>query len=85
MKVSYGFILFAIIMLSACSGENSNSDKPVVGSDRDDHGCIPSAGYLWCPATNRCERPWELADQQGFENTSQAFEKFCNSGERKSL
>lgn len=47
------------------------------GSDRDAHGCIPSAGYTWCATTTRCERPWELAKNKGFENTSQAFDKFC--------
>ncbi|MDD5317548.1 MAG: hypothetical protein PHF51_02325 [Candidatus ainarchaeum sp.] len=29
------------------------------GSDRDSHGCIPSAGYSWCGAKNKCIRMWE--------------------------
>ena len=33
--------------------------RPVPGSDRDSHGCIPSAGYSWCPTLGRCVRPWE--------------------------
>ena len=41
------------------------------------NGCISSAGYQWCKATNRCERPWVLAKTQGFENTLEAFESFC--------
>jgi hypothetical protein len=32
---------------------------PPPGGDRDEHGCIPSAGYVWCPYTGRCQRPWE--------------------------
>lgn len=32
---------------------------PVVGGDRDEHGCIPSAGYSWCGAKNKCLRTWE--------------------------
>lgn len=32
---------------------------PLPGGDRDAHGCIPSAGYVWCPITGRCIRPWE--------------------------
>ena len=29
------------------------------GSDRDEHGCIPSAGYEWCESLQECIRPWE--------------------------
>lgn len=30
-----------------------------VGSDRDAHGCIPSAGYTWCEAKAKCLRTFE--------------------------
>lgn len=53
------------------------SQPPMPGSDRDAHGCIPSAGYSWCARTNRCERPWELAREQGFANTAEAYDRFC--------
>ena len=49
------------------------------GSERDAHGCIGSAGYSWCAKTGSCERPWELAEKQGFENTKEAFDKFCEN------
>jgi hypothetical protein len=29
------------------------------GSDRDEHGCIPSAGYTWCEPKQKCLREWE--------------------------
>lgn len=29
------------------------------GSDRDEHGCIPSAGYSWCEVKDKCLRAWE--------------------------
>eukprot|EP00751_Fragilariopsis_kerguelensis_P018756 CAMPEP_0170847356 /NCGR_PEP_ID=MMETSP0734-20130129/8735_1 /TAXON_ID=186038 /ORGANISM="Fragilariopsis kerguelensis, Strain L26-C5" /LENGTH=339 /DNA_ID=CAMNT_0011216561 /DNA_START=95 /DNA_END=1111 /DNA_ORIENTATION=- len=29
------------------------------GSDRDDYGCIGSAGYSWCHSLSKCIRPWE--------------------------
>jgi len=32
-----------------------------VGCDRDSHGCIPSAGYLWCETSQQCVRPWEVS------------------------
>jgi len=35
------------------------NETPMPGSDRDEHGCIPSAGYSWCEAKQKCYRPWE--------------------------
>jgi peptidoglycan hydrolase-like protein with peptidoglycan-binding domain len=32
---------------------------PIVGGDRDAHGCVPSAGYSWCAEKNKCLRSWE--------------------------
>jgi hypothetical protein len=29
------------------------------GSDRDEHGCIGSAGYTWCAVLSKCIRSWE--------------------------
>ena len=36
---------------------------PVVkpGSDWDTHGCINSAGYIWCEILNECLRTWVTA------------------------
>lgn len=31
----------------------------LLGSDRDEHGCIGSAGYTWCEVKNKCLRVWE--------------------------
>jgi hypothetical protein len=31
----------------------------LVGGDRDEHGCIPSAGYSWCQPLAQCIRAWE--------------------------
>jgi hypothetical protein len=57
-------------------------DVPLVpGSERDAHGCVPSAGYRWCERTQQCERPWELAAAYGFENSQEAFEAFCGSAQ----
>lgn len=34
-------------------------DIHLLGGDRDEHGCIPSAGYVWCEKLQKCIRPWE--------------------------
>jgi len=39
--------------------ETEEPEEPMPGSDRDEHGCIPSAGYVWCEAKQKCVRPWE--------------------------
>ncbi|WP_164725505.1 hypothetical protein [Burkholderia cenocepacia] len=66
---------------SAPAGTAAQPAPPLVGGDRDAHGCIGSAGYAWCERTQQCERPWELAKAQGFANSPQAYEQFCaNSG-----
>lgn len=33
--------------------------KQLIGGDRDEHGCIGSAGYGWCEAKQKCLRIWE--------------------------
>jgi predicted amidohydrolase YtcJ len=53
--------------------------RKLTGADRDEHGCIGSAGYSWCASTNQCERPWELAKKNSFENNQEAFDKFCEN------
>ena len=36
-----------------------NIENNLVGSDKDSHGCIGSAGYSWCAVKNKCLRVWE--------------------------
>lgn len=50
-----------ILFLSGCMENFRNIDRnePIVGGDKDEHGCIGSAGYLWCEAKQKCLRAWE--------------------------
>ncbi|MCT4617400.1 MAG: hypothetical protein N4A38_04280 [Candidatus Gracilibacteria bacterium] len=34
-------------------------DNKLIGGDRDEHGCIGSAGYTWNEEKQKCTRPWE--------------------------
>lgn len=36
-------------------------DQQIVGGDKDEHGCIGSAGYSWCEPKSKCLRIWEEA------------------------
>ena len=62
-------IITAMLLLSGC--------HPMPGSDRDQYGCLGSAGDQWGPASDSCERPWELAQEKGFERSLAAFDEYC--------
>lgn len=40
---------------SSCPG----GKEKLVGSDRDEHNCVASAGYSWCEIKQKCLRVWE--------------------------
>ncbi|HRZ34720.1 MAG TPA: hypothetical protein P5276_02995 [Candidatus Paceibacterota bacterium] len=73
-KVITVFILFLIVSLLVAGiymyyrintadgvifDTNNAADNSVVGGDKDEHGCIGSAGYTWCEVKNKCLRSWE--------------------------
>lgn len=53
--------VIAFATLSAC--KSSSSMEKLVGGDRDDHGCIPSAGYTWSEALHQCVQIWEIGER----------------------
>lgn len=70
-----------ISFISGC-GQNAQVGQPapvLVGADRDEHGCIGSAGYTWCAREASCVRSWELAQTKGFANRAEAFGNYCSS------
>lgn len=71
--------LALLVLTALLVGCESESPEPpaAVGADRDEHGCIASAGYRWCGRTVQCERSWELAKREGFADTPGEFEAFC--------
>ena len=54
----YLICLIAIAGLIGCATPQ-NQQILLVGDDRDENGCIGSAGYSWDPTTEMCVRPWE--------------------------
>ena len=55
--------------LKQLSVEDDSNEPVIVGGDKDEHGCIGSAGYLWCEEKQECIRPWEenCTTIRGFE------------------
>ena len=53
-------LLFCMGLLMSCGPKsNQHTNKPVVGADKDEHGCIASAGYSWSELLQECIRPFE--------------------------
>jgi len=44
--------------------EKPSCGEGEVGCDRDENGCIPSAGYSWCDLKKECIRPWETSCEE---------------------
>ncbi|MDD5626261.1 MAG: hypothetical protein PHG83_03785 [Patescibacteria group bacterium] len=57
-------------------------NENVVGGDRDEHGCIGSAGYSWCEAKQKCLRIWEEAC---YENNEQEIQYLLAKKYNKSI
>ena len=66
---------------SAAVGGEVPPPQGMPGSDRDEHGCIGSAGYSWCARERTCVRSWELAKKKGFPVTEEAFRAYCSGTE----
>jgi len=51
----------AVVLLSFGSSPSPSTGggDQLVGGDKDEHGCIGSAGYSWCDAKQKCLRIWE--------------------------
>ena len=75
-RASLKALACALPFLVSCSTTTSPT-AAAPGSDRDEQGCIPSAGYRWCPYTKQCERPFELSMRLNFPNTLENFDHYC--------
>lgn len=52
---------------------------PVVGADRDVHGCIGSAWYTWSNSEKKCVRPWEtpkMSPREALKNGTWVLDTF---------
>ncbi|MFA5411793.1 MAG: transglutaminase-like domain-containing protein [Candidatus Micrarchaeia archaeon] len=55
-------IIFAsvvLLLLFGCASAPAEPQGMMTGNDTDEHGCIGSAGYVWCEYSQQCIRPWE--------------------------
>jgi len=52
-------ILGGLIFWMPKNSEQDLSNEPLIGGERDEHGCLGPAGYSWNVAVNACLREWE--------------------------
>lgn len=58
--ISLCLLLATGMALTACGNANSKKNEThLVGNDKDEHGCIASAGYTWSEVQKDCIRLWE--------------------------
>eukprot|EP01083_Nonionella_stella_P202239 739007_1 len=55
--MSHSFI--SIVMITSTITFIPSLSMSIPGSYRDEFGCIPSAGYQWCPSKQKCYRSFE--------------------------
>lgn len=70
-------LLAASLLWAIFIGTTFASNTDIVGGDRDAHGCIPSAWYVWSDSANACIRPWE--NQEAIEQDAMATRAY-NAG-----
>jgi len=59
IKIIIFLAVAVLVVLGLFYAFSNYQDKEIVGGDKDEHGCIGSAGYSWCEAKNSCIRTWE--------------------------
>ena len=52
-------ICVSALFISCGSSKNNNKEGMMTGNDKDEHGCIASAGYTWSEVQKDCIRLWE--------------------------
>lgn len=69
----FGLVVITALILRIAQTTETETEV-LVGSDRDEHGCIGSAGYIWCDIKQKCLRIWEEDCPMVVEENTEAVE-----------
>ena len=89
LLLSTSCLAMCMILASGCGSEKKQGVKQytdktaLVGSDRDNHGCIGSAGYQWSELLKDCIRPFEKGVKLLNADSSMAAYAVFNSDSSK--
>jgi hypothetical protein len=53
------YLLTALLLLTTVNAEGNSTTTTQPGVTIDEHGCITSAGFVYCALREKCIRPWE--------------------------
>lgn len=96
-KVNKGLILSALVVcagfFSSCGQQKAKQETKseeeatgMVGNDKDEHGCLASAGYTWSEVQQDCIRLFESGKRlEGVDGTSSAFLVFSPDSSKVEL
>ena len=79
MKLNLLTLMITAIILTSCqmSGNQNHATADTlanVGGNKDSHGCLTSAGYIWSQLRGECIRPFEEGIALNIMNTSQSYQ-----------
>jgi hypothetical protein len=60
MKQIFSIVIVLVLYSNKLMLAQDSIKSPIVGNDRDKHGCIGSAGYTWSVLKKECVRTFEL-------------------------
>lgn len=60
MKQIFSIVIILVLYSNKLMLAQDSIKSPIVGNDRDKHGCIGSAGYTWSALKKECVRTFEL-------------------------
>ena len=66
-------LVLCLTLLMSCGTSNNENKTKLVGNDRDEHGCIASAGYQWSELLHDCKRPFEKGIRLNAANENQTY------------
>lgn len=66
-------LILGIILISGCAKQS----EPIIGGDKDEHGCLIAAGYSWCEAKQKCLRTWEEPCETGNTGLPNPASVYC--------
>lgn len=52
----------------------TNNQLELVGGNKDEHNCVPTAGFTWCEAKQKCLRTWEEGCQDSITELFETIE-----------
>lgn len=78
MKKNIFLFLGVVILITAIIliiSPDSKEESPILGGDKDEYGCIGSAGYSWCEEKQKCLRTWEeKCEEEGLGVNKSVFD-----------